>query len=32
VEWVVEAAAGSTVTVEARHQRAGTIRRDLTLG
>jgi murein tripeptide amidase MpaA len=32
VEWVVEAAAGSTVTVEARHQRAGTIRRELTLG
>ena len=32
VEWVVEAAAGSTVTVEARHQRAGTVRRDLTLG
>jgi murein tripeptide amidase MpaA len=32
VEWVVEAAAGSAVTVEARHQRAGTIRRELTLG
>ncbi|MGH3079722.1 MAG: M14 family metallopeptidase [Gaiellaceae bacterium] len=32
VEWVVEAAAGSTVRVEARHQRAGTIRRELTLG
>jgi murein tripeptide amidase MpaA len=31
-EWVVEAAAGSTVTVEARHQRAGTVRRELTLG
>ena len=31
VEWVVEAAPGSTVTVEARHQRAGTVRRELTL-
>jgi murein tripeptide amidase MpaA len=31
-EWVVEAPAGSTVTVEARHQRAGTLRRELTLG
>jgi murein tripeptide amidase MpaA len=32
VEWVVEAPAGSSVTVEARHQRAGTVRRELTLG
>jgi hypothetical protein len=32
VEWVVEAPAGSSVTVEARHQRAGTVRRDLPLG
>jgi murein tripeptide amidase MpaA len=32
VEWVVEAPAGSSVTVEARHQRAGTVRRDLALG
>jgi murein tripeptide amidase MpaA len=32
VEWVVEAPAGSPVTVEARHQRAGTVRRELTLG
>ena len=31
VEWVVEAAPGSTVTVEDRHQRAGTVRRELTL-
>jgi murein tripeptide amidase MpaA len=31
VEWVVEAPAGSSVTVEARHQRAGTVRRELTL-
>jgi murein tripeptide amidase MpaA len=30
-EWVVEAPAGSSVTVEARHQRAGTVRRELTL-
>jgi murein tripeptide amidase MpaA len=30
-EWVIEAPAGSTVSVEARHQRAGTVRRDLTL-
>jgi murein tripeptide amidase MpaA len=32
VEWVIEAPAGSTVTVEARHQRAGTLRRELSLG
>ena len=32
VEWVVEAPAGSTATVEARHQRAGTVRRDVNLG
>jgi murein tripeptide amidase MpaA len=32
VEWVVESPAGTSVTVEARHQRAGTVRRDLTLG
>jgi len=31
VEWVVEAPAGSVVQVEARHQRAGTQRRELTL-
>ena len=31
VEWVIEAPAGSTVSVEARHQRAGTVRRELTL-
>jgi murein tripeptide amidase MpaA len=30
-EWVVEAPAGSSVTVEARHQRAGTVRRELEL-
>ncbi len=32
VEWVVEAAAGSTVRVEARHQRAGTARAELQVG
>lgn len=32
VEWVVEARPESEVTVEARHQRAGTVRRELTLG
>jgi murein tripeptide amidase MpaA len=32
VEWVVEAPAGSAVQVEARHQRAGTVRQELTLG
>jgi murein tripeptide amidase MpaA len=31
VEWVVQAPRGSTLGVEARHQRAGTLRRDLTL-
>jgi Zinc carboxypeptidase len=31
VEWVVEAPGGAAVTVEARHQRAGTVRRELTL-
>jgi hypothetical protein len=30
-EWVVEAPRGSSVDVEARHQRAGTLRRELTL-
>jgi murein tripeptide amidase MpaA len=30
-EWVVEAPSGSSVTVEARHQRAGTVRRELRL-
>jgi hypothetical protein len=30
-EWVVEAPAGASVTVEARHQRAGTVRCELTL-
>jgi len=32
VEWVVGAPAGSAVMVEARHQRAGMVRRELTLG
>jgi murein tripeptide amidase MpaA len=32
VEWVVGAPSGSSVTVEARHQRAGTVRQELTLG
>jgi len=32
VEWVIEAPPGSTVSVEARHQRAGTVRRELLLG
>jgi len=31
VEWVVEAPTGSAVEVEARHQRAGVVRRELTL-
>jgi hypothetical protein len=31
VEWVVEAPTGSSVTVEVRHQRAGTVRRELEL-
>jgi murein tripeptide amidase MpaA len=31
VEWVVEASAGSSVAVEPRHQRAGTVRRELML-
>jgi murein tripeptide amidase MpaA len=31
VDWVVEAAAGSRVGVVARHERAGTVRADLTL-
>jgi hypothetical protein len=30
-EWVVEAPTGSVVQVEARHQRAGLVRRELTL-
>jgi hypothetical protein len=30
-EWVVEAPQGSSVGIEARHQRAGTLRRELTL-
>ncbi len=30
-EWVVEAPPGAVVQVEARHQRAGTVRRELTL-
>jgi murein tripeptide amidase MpaA len=30
-EWVVEAPAGSEITVEARHQRAGIVRQELTL-
>jgi len=30
-EWVVEAPTGSSLTVVARHQRAGTVRRDLSL-
>jgi murein tripeptide amidase MpaA len=32
VEWVVEAPMGSSATVEVRHQRAGTVRRELQLG
>jgi murein tripeptide amidase MpaA len=32
VEWVVEAPVGSSATVEVRHQRAGTVRRELQLG
>jgi murein tripeptide amidase MpaA len=32
VEWVVAAPAGSAVVVEARHQRAGTVRQELALG
>ena len=32
VEWVVEAPAGSVVQVEARHQRAGTVRDEIRLG
>ena len=32
VEWVVEVPAGSSAGIEVRHQRAGTIRRELTLG
>jgi murein tripeptide amidase MpaA len=32
VEWVVEAPNGGTLTIEARHQRAGTVRRDVNLG
>jgi hypothetical protein len=31
VEWVVEVPAGSSVELEVRHQRAGTLRRDLPL-
>jgi len=31
VEWVVEAPKGSRVEIEARHQRAGVVRRELTL-
>jgi hypothetical protein len=32
VEWVVEASAGGTLRVVARHQRAGTVRGELQLG
>jgi hypothetical protein len=32
VEWVIEAPAGSVVRVEARHQRAGTVRGEIRLG
>jgi hypothetical protein len=32
LEWVVEAAPGTEIGIEARHQRAGTIRRRVTLG
>jgi murein tripeptide amidase MpaA len=32
VEWVVEAPAGTVVRVEARHQRAGTVRGEIRLG
>ena len=31
LEWVVEAPAGSEIGLEARHQRAGTIRKRITL-
>jgi murein tripeptide amidase MpaA len=31
VEWVVQAPSGASVGIEARHQRAGTLRRELTL-
>ena len=31
VEWVVEAPDGAPVTVEVRHERAGTVRRELSL-
>jgi hypothetical protein len=31
LEWVVEAPAGTEIGIEARHQRAGTIRRSVTL-
>ena len=31
-EWVVEAPAGGTVAIEARHQRAGVVRVDAELG
>jgi hypothetical protein len=31
-EWVIRAAAGTTVTVRARHDRAGTVERELRLG
>jgi hypothetical protein len=31
VEWVVEAPGGSSAEIEVRHQRAGTVRRELTL-
>jgi Zinc carboxypeptidase len=31
LEWVIEAPAGTEITIEARHQRAGTVRRRVTL-
>jgi len=31
-EWVIEAPSGTTVKIEARHQRAGTVRLDVVLG
>jgi hypothetical protein len=31
VEWVIEAEAGATVTVTARHNRAGTVHAELVL-
>ena len=32
LEWVIEAPSGTEIGLEARHQRAGTVRRRITLG